>query len=133
MPVYCYRREDTDQLVERVCTCQEKDLVQKVDENGKHYIILDNGVRAFRDIATEQRGARSFPGNWPQYCDAVGVGDGQQKEAYEDSVKMGVPTRFDSEGRAEFLSRAHRKRYCEAYGFFDKSGGYGDPQKGGRR
>ena len=37
------------------------------------------------------------------------------------------------DGRAIFNSRAHRKRYCESIGMFDRNGGYGDPQRRGRQ
>jgi len=65
--------------------------------------------------------------NWPLCSDAVGVHPSQRREAYEDSIKRGVPTEFNEQGQAVFTSRQHRKRYCRAIGYHDLDGGYGDP------
>jgi len=46
-----------------------------------------------------------------------------------DDRRKGVPTDYTRDGCPIFTSRAHRKRYCEAHGYFDRNGGYGDPQK----
>lgn len=146
MPVYCYRREDNGKLVEQVMTVAEMEKKQEehyddiegycrkgiwVDKNDEDE--CEEKVFAFRDIETEQKGTMSFPGNWPLYSDAMGCNPDDAKEAYEDSVRAGVPTRFDvpgKEGMAEFLSPGHRKRYCEAFGFHDRNAGYSDPQPG---
>lgn len=65
-------------------------------------------------------------GIWPIMSEAMAVHPSQVQEAYVDSVKKGVPTEFDKMGRAKLTNRAHRKAYFDAYGVFDKSGGYGD-------
>jgi len=65
---------------------------------------------------------------WPLHSDAMGVHPSQAKQAYEESVKIGVPTSFDKLGRAIFESRSHRKKYCERMGYYDKNAGYSDPQ-----
>jgi hypothetical protein len=69
----------------------------------------------------------------PQVCEALAVHPKQIKEAVNDAVKKGVQTDFDRQGRPLFRDRDHRKRYCQAYGIFDKDGGYGDAQKGQTR
>lgn len=68
------------------------------------------------------------PSTWsnPLLSDALAVHPSQVKEAYEDSVKKGVPTEFLADGRAVLRSREHRRKYLKAYGFYDKDGGYGD-------
>lgn len=63
------------------------------------------------------------------HSDALGVHPKQITEARESAIKKGVPTEFDKKGRPIFTSRLHRKRYCEAYGYFDRDGGYGDAQR----
>jgi len=78
--------------------------------------VLESG--SFNTIST----------GWPFHSDALGVHPDQAKEAYAESVAMGCPTKFDSEGRAILESREHRKKYCEANGMFDRDGGYGDAQ-----
>jgi len=65
---------------------------------------------------------------WPMHSDALGVNPSQVKEAYEESVRMGVPTQFNSKGQAILESRGHRKAYAEANGMYDRDGGCGDPQ-----
>lgn len=47
-------------------------------------------------------------------------------EAEADARAKGVPTSFDADGRPVLTSRRHRKEYLKAYGFHDRSGGYGD-------
>ena len=65
--------------------------------------------------------------NWPLESDALGVHPSQRKEAYEESVSVGVPTYYNERGQAVLESPAHRKRLCRALGIHDRNGGYGDP------
>jgi hypothetical protein len=67
----------------------------------------------------------------PLASDALAVHPKQVKQAALDAEAKGVPTRFLPDGRPVFESRSQRKRYCEAYGYFDRDGGYGDAQPGG--
>lgn len=69
------------------------------------------------------------PGTWPQHSDALGVHPDQIPEAAEVARRHGVPTNFDADGCAVLTGPAHRKKLAELYGFFDKNGGYGDPQR----
>ncbi len=64
---------------------------------------------------------------WPMKSTAMGVHPSQRKDAYEESVKIGVETQFDGQGDAVFESAGHRKRYCRAKGVHDKNAGYSDP------
>ena len=80
-----------------------------------------------RDLRSEHCSTKDTPGNWPMKSDAAGVGAHQVKEAYDHSVKVGIPTEFTNDGRAIFTSRSHRKSYCQAIGLHDRNGGYGDP------
>ena len=125
MPTYCYERKDTGEVLELVMTIAEMEARQ--NENGE--IILEDGVSAFRNFNAELGGFRYSAGTWPMYSDACGVHESQIGEAYAASVRKGVPTEFDSIGRAIFRDKGHRKRYCEAYGYFDRNAGFGDPQK----
>lgn len=68
------------------------------------------------------------PGNYPMESTALGVNPSQRKEAYDHSVQIGVPTEFNEKGNPVWKSRSHRKKYCEKIEFFDRDGGYGDPQ-----
>jgi hypothetical protein len=121
MPVYIFNVIKTGQSVERLMTVDEL-LKCKVAE-GQY--MLPEGL-AVRDHGAEHGGFKHSPGNWPMYSDAAGVHPSQAKQASEDCAAKGVPTRFDSEGRAIFESRGHRKAFLRAHGMVDKSGGYGD-------
>ena len=125
MAFYVYRRPDG--TLEQVwMTIAEKERQEK---NGK--IKLDDGVIGTRDIVAEHDGFTDTPDLWrrPIHSDAAGVGVDQIAQARKHSEEIGIPTDFDSEGRAIFTSRKHRKEYCEAIGLYDKDGGYGDPQR----
>lgn len=115
MPTYCYTSDDGTQHIERIYPM------------GKAPRILDiDGLTFKRDFRGELS-PRACTGNWPMYSDAAGVHPDQIKEAYEKSVKDGVPTQFTPDGRAIFTSRKHRKDYCRTIGMHDRNGGYGDP------
>lgn len=67
-------------------------------------------------------------GKWPLLSDAMGVSPEQIQEASEAAKAIGVPTEFHpTTGQAIFTGPGHRKAYCRAHGFHQKSGGYGDP------
>ena len=64
---------------------------------------------------------------WPKKSYALAVNPGDQKEAYEASVKMGVPTHFDEKtGEGIFRSQGHYNKYQKAFGYFDRDAGYGN-------
>jgi hypothetical protein len=88
------------------------------------------GRVAKRDFAAEHGSTAHIPGNWPMQSDAMGVHPSQCKDAYEQSVRLGVPTRFDRKtGCAVLESAGHRKRFAEALGYYDRNAGYGDPKR----
>ena len=59
--------------------------------------------------------------------DKLAVHPSQCDEAEAHAKKRGVPTEFERKsGRPRFLSRAHQKAYCKAYGVHNLDGGYGD-------
>ena len=108
----------------------------------ERYYIDDKEVskKAFDDsfppfdfgAATTVNAGNAMTG-YPFKSDALAVHPDQIGEAQQDSVKKGVPTEFDSEGRAVIRSRQHKKEYCLAYGFHDRDAGYGDAQRGSFR
>ncbi len=57
---------------------------------------------------------------------ALAVHPSQVGEAAQDAEARGVPTSFTADGCPVFESRTHRKRYMQAYGYFDRDAGYGD-------
>ncbi len=66
----------------------------------------------------------------PLHSEALAVHPDLIGDATADAAKKGVPTEFDVEGRPVFTSRSHRAEYMRRYGFYDRSGGYGDAQRG---
>lgn len=93
-------------------------------------VTHDEFWAAFPEPASGGRAGDSFVGWKPLASDALAVHGAQVKEATEDSAKKGVPTEFLKDGRPVFRSREHRKKYMQAYGFFDRSAGYGDAADG---
>lgn len=87
------------------------------------------GAQTERDFIGEAYGVAHKPGNWPMKSEAMAVHPDQIGEAVADAAKKGVPTEFDREGRPIWTSPGHRKRFCEAYGAYDRNGGYGDPKR----
>jgi len=117
MPQYCF----TDSTG---CT------IQKVFRMGKApKTVNTNGRTFYRDIPAEHRSFRDTPGNWPKKCDATGVHPDQIEDAYALSRAQGCPTEFTSDGRRIFTNAQHRKRWCELSGYYDRNGGYSDPQR----
>ena len=89
-------------------------------------VKIAGGRWAYRDIAAEHQGTKPKPGTWPMHSDFAGVNPSQNREAYEHSVREGVPTEFDKTGAAIFTSREHRKKYLKIAGLYDRDAGYGD-------
>lgn len=104
--------------------------------NGKPSYWIDGkqvSVKRFAKLfykPVEGGQGESLIGWKPLASDALAVRPSQIKEAREDAIKKGVPTDFLADGRPVFRTRQHRANYLKAYGFFDKSAGYGDPTEG---
>lgn len=122
MPFYVYRNDETGEQIELMMTIAEMHRRQRRDGT-----IVYDGKKYRRWISAEHGLRAATPGNWPMKSDAAGVHPSQVGAAYNESVSLGVPTRFDSEtGQAIFESRGHRKAFLRAKGMYDRSGGYGD-------
>lgn len=91
-----------------------------------------NGVMP-RHVPNE--GGSDVPGGhgsrcWPMWSDTMGIHPTQLAEAKQLDKELGVSADYNREtGQVKFESAAHRKKYCEAHGFYDRNGGYGDPQR----
>jgi hypothetical protein len=95
----------------------------------RHRYQYNNKTHEVEEIKMPTRASRRKGAGWPMRSEALGVMPGQQAAAIHESRLAGCPTHFDSDGRAVFEDRNHRKKYCEAFGYFDKDAGYGDPQR----
>jgi hypothetical protein len=65
--------------------------------------------------------------------DACGCHPSQVGELRDEMARCGVKADVTPEGQVVFTSARHRKEYCEAMGFYDRNGGYSDPQRGRSR
>ena len=116
MPVYCYK-----------CNCGKTKEVQKPMSKCELPELCNRCAFVMhRDFIAEHGGARSTVSNWPQHSDAAGVDESQTQEAMAHMTKQGCPTEYDSQGRAIFTSRKHRKDALEVMGMYDRNAGYGD-------
>ena len=112
------------------CHCGNKFVsVRTVHDCNKPAVCPECQKQAARDFIAEHRETVHHPGDWPLKSSAAGVHPTQAKEATELAAKRGVPTEFTKDGDAVFTSARHRKAYCEAFGMYDRNGGYNDPQK----
>ncbi len=85
------------------------------------------------DLRAGYMGNGHLPACWPQKSEALAVHPDQIGEATEVARQKGVPTEHDPQGRPIFTDRNHRKRYCAAFGYFDRGAGYGDQSPTGRK
>ena len=96
----------------------------KPDRAGKilyrHIIAVEGGGRNRREKTIAK---------WPIHSEACAVHPSQRQELMDFLASKGVPTEVDEHGCPVYTSAKHRKKACEARGFFDRNGGYGDPQR----
>lgn len=133
MPTYCYRTSG-GRLVELTMSATQMARRQvngvirarKGEADG-----VRPGQPLERDLAAEHGGFRNTPGNWPMKSLSCGVRPDQIPEAMAEDRRRGVAAEYDSHtGEIVWTSPGHRKRWCEAHGYFDRNAGYGDPRKG---
>lgn len=117
MPIYCFTCDKCGGYTEE----------QRLMSESSKPKVCDCGDVMRRQFQAESPAHR--PGNWPMVSDAVGVNPDQSAAASEHARSIGIPTEFNSQGQAVFTSARHRKKYCEAIGFYDRNGGYSDPQR----
>ena len=120
MPEYHYR-DGKKKLIRLVMSVSEMTSRQ----NGGS-TITHEGKTLARDLPSELRGFRHYPGAWPMKSEALGVMPEQISEARQAASESGVPTNFTPDGRAILTSREHRKKLSQSLGLFDKDAGYGD-------
>lgn len=82
---------------------------------------------AKHDFMADHGRHRHVTSTWPRVSVAAGVAPSQAKEAYEKSVKDGVPTQFTKDGDPVFTSQNHETKYLRSIGMFNRSAG-GSPR-----
>lgn len=117
MPTYAYRCE----------TCGRTDeCVARMGKQPKR-LTCECGKRMDRDYQAEFGHVPTGASCWPQMSIAMGTNDPVRQRKHDES--LGVTCEFGPRGEAIFTSRSHRRKYAEAHGFFDRDGGYSDPQR----
>lgn len=127
MPTYCYR-DPKGNIHEVTMSVAEKEACE-VTIDDKQYYTLESGVTCERDMIAEHMGFRNTPGTYPYYSDAMGVHPDQIPECRDYLSKRGVNAQFHPDGRVLVESKGQRKAMAEARGFYDRNGGYSDPQQ----
>lgn len=114
MATYCYR-------------CPSCDTQFEVTVCARWKRCVNCGKRAVRYIAGEHAPRRRAGARWPILSDALSVHPKQVKGMRKRVLEAGVPTEIRPDGRPVLRDAKHRKRFCEAFGYYDRNAGYGDP------
>lgn len=130
MPTYCFRCQSTGEVITEVHP--SSDIPERIEVEGKAYVrdVMSEILSQHRQVH-EGSGVRPFgDGHRGIRSDALGVLPKQVPEAMADAKRRGVKIGFEPDGTAVFGTRKQQKEYCEAYGYFNRDGGYGDAQPG---
>ncbi len=122
MPTYEFITDD-EEIVEVFLSFEQFD---KRVKDGQ--ITLDDGRKA-KSYFNPHKGLSTMPSYYPMVSSAIGVHPAQVKEhmAYLRSKGCGQ-VNHTKDGDVILESKSQRKKVCEALGFFDRNGSYGDPQ-----
>lgn len=120
MPTYVYENTITGKEIEITMT-----MTQMQHRQRKNGTIKLKGGAIGKRIHTVASTTAS--GGWPLCSLAAGVHPSQVSEMQRKAEAKGVPTEFDKKtGDAVFRNRKHRTKFCKAFGYKDRDGGYGD-------
>jgi hypothetical protein len=72
------------------------------------------------DLRGGRTGCAQSSAGWPTTSDGLGVHPSQRQDAYDESVRLGVPTYYDGAGRPVLTDPGHRKKLLKALGYEDK-------------
>jgi len=67
---------------------------------------------------------------WPKKSLAWGCSSSQVAKANAEAERRGVRAPYNKDGSCVFDSPGHEKKYYEAFGAYDKEGGYNSPKRG---
>jgi hypothetical protein len=93
--------------------------------DAKAVTIVDDKSGALVNVATTRRKERA---KWPIISDAMAVNPEHIGKAKAALKEHGVKTDYTPTGEPILRSAAHRKAHAIAMGFYDRNGGYGDPE-----
>jgi hypothetical protein len=116
MPLYSYSNDEREHTVQKYYSMKD-DIPREIEHEGATY---------FRDIGADHSKVRHYPGCWPQVSTAFGIPPEDIAKAKDAAKRDGFDIDFTPEGNAIFRDRAHRKRACGLFGYYDRNAGYGD-------
>jgi len=85
-----------------------------------------------RDVAAEHRGRIGcHANNWPQVADDLGVHPHQVEQENRTFAEMGLSkyAGYLPNGQIKYKSPRSKKIVCETLRYYDRNGGYSDPQR----
>ena len=117
MPVYSF-----------ICVCGKVDEIQRpMSASGKR-LKCACGKLMRRNFGAEAPGRRAASDTYPHASYALGGHPDDRAKMTQDAINKNVPTEINRDGDPVFTSAGHRKKYCEAFGFYDRNAGYSDPK-----
>ncbi len=119
MPTYDYKCQECGWKFEEIqpMSSEPYAICPKCDGAAKRQ--LSRNVRLL--------GLESGRAGYPYHSDAMGVHPDQIPEAQAACQKKGLDTQYDKEGCPIIRSRKHFKKHAEAFGYYARNAGYGDP------
>ncbi len=116
MPIYSFKCVacGSKQEVTRSMTCEDPVLCE------------EDGFVMARDYQADF-GKQYHGDTYPYASGALGASPSEIAGLMAFDKAHGVVTEYNSECDPVMRSKAHRKAYCEAHGFFDRNAGYSDP------
>lgn len=100
-----------------------------VDEMAKYRKRFEWDSKKKKLVEIKQKPLTHGVTRWPIHSDAMGVHPKQAAELQRFLASQGVNCEVDNEGRPVLTCPSHRKAVAEARGFYDRNGGYSDPQR----
>lgn len=93
--------------------------------------IRIDGEWYHKDIAATHTENHAFASAaWPMESEACGVNPAQINEAKDLNAKLGVRAEYNPEtGAVRWDSPGHRKKWCEAHGYYDRNGAYSSARR----
>lgn len=100
-----------------------------VDEMAKHRKRYEWDSKKKKLVEIKQAPRTHGITRWPIHSTAMAVNPKQRDELQQYLASKGVQCEVDRDGCPVLTSPAHRKAVAEARGFYDRNGGYSDPQR----
>ena len=106
--------------------CGSKQEVVRSMSDETPVLCKEDGFVMARDFKADF-GKQHHGDTYPYGSTAMGASPSEVAGLMEFDKANGVETEYNSECDPIMRSKAHRKAYCEAHGFFDRNAGYSDP------